>query len=567
MILKPAGKFSAVVSELAEGWRAATLALALLLIFLVVCGLPFATPDSNRAISHKAGPFTFLVCALVYTWRSGRAAATAPERRFWKRLGAGFAVWAATYLPSLLYPLPGQLDPVRPYLDFGFAIAFVLVIAAIEERPDDRSPIAELGRRPALASTTLVMVAFFSTVVVLPTITDSPGVNVYFSSFGFWVAMDLGIAGRLFYFALQSSSSRWRWTYTALGTAFTLIMAVDLLTAWLYPHHLPLTSGRFYDALWTLPYAVLLTAAASGLLRIDERRGREREPTLSDAFAASPLVWALFFPGLHFLADRTGWLDPALQRQRDLMVMFWTLVLMGVAIWRQHRVEKGLERLVRERREIDESLRDSEKDLRLLVERARVAERLQAAEERFAKAFEVSPEALVLSTFADGTILDVNPAFERLSLLSRADCVGRLAAELGFWPRARNRERLIQLLQRRRQMHDLPGELRRADGRLRSVRVSYERISEGDGDLLLSVLRDGDVGAATRSERIATLLENIRIPLRLLSGPPEGGENALFVNAGARLALRRQRDSDVEVRGPSGLRLLLHLRGAESELP
>lgn len=567
MIRNSADRISAAFSELAQSRRAATLALVLLAIFLLLCALPFATPDSNRAISHKAGPFLFTACALFYCWRSVRAATGAPERRFWHLLGAGFAFWSATYLPSLLYPRPGQLDAVRAFLDFGFGIAYIFVIAAFEERPDDRSPMTEIGRRPALAYTTLMMAAFFSTVVVLPIFSDNPGTGDYFSSFAFWVAMDLGIAGRLFYFASQTGSRRWRFTYAALGTAFTLIMAVDLLTASLYRNHIPLTSGKFYDAFWTLPYAVLLVAAASGLLRADERRGREREPTLSDALAASPLGWAFFFPGLHFLADRTGWLDPALQPQRDVLVVVWTLVLMAVAIGRQRQIEQGIERLVRERREIDESLRDSEKDLRLLVERARVAERLKASEERFTKAFEVSPEALVLSVFEDGTIIDVNPAFERLSLIPRADCVGHRAADLGFWPEPGNRERLIQLLQQRRQMHDLPGELRRADGKLRSVRLSYERITEAGGDLLLSVLRDGDLAAPDRAQRIATLLENVRIPLRLVREKKEASESvAVFVNAGARLALRRQRDQDVEVRG-SGLRLLLHLKTTESDLP
>ncbi len=75
-------------------------------------------------------------------------------------------------------------------------------------------------------------------------------------------------------------------------------------------------------------------------------------------------------------------------------------------------------------------------------------------------------------------------------------------------------------------MHDVPGELRRADGRIRSVRSSYERIAEADGDLLLSVLRSADIGEGSRPERIATLLENTRIPLRLVREPAAGGEAA-----------------------------------------
>ena len=568
MVAKPAGRFFTVAAVFAASWRAAPLALFVFFALVIACGLPFATADGNKTLAYIVGPFFFLAGSCAYAFRNTRAADNEPERRFWRRLCVSYGAWTFTYVPSYLAPHFGGIDAVRPLVDFGFGIAYVLALAAFEERPDDRSAVTELGRRPTLGSATLMMAGFFVSVVLLPALFNREQSAVYLSSFAFWVAMDLVLALRLAYFAITTGSRRWRYIYAVLGLAFALMAVVDQATGWLLRHHLPVTSGHLSDSLWALPYAILLFSAAGGLFRLEERRRSQPEPTLSDALASQNLGWALFFPGFHFLADRTGWLDPVLAPKRDWVVLLWTAMLMALAIRRQRELERGLAGLVHERRDIEGNLRESEQDLRLLVERGRVSDRLKAAEERFAKAFEVSPDAIVLSTFDDGTILDVNPAFERLSLLSRADCLGRRAVDLGLWHRPENRDRLVKVLARRHQIHDLPAELQQAGGQIRQLRASYERLPQEEGDLLLSVLRDVTGSEAGAAGRVASLLENCRIPLRLLRQLPGGGEALpIYANYGARLALRQHRSEDLEIRGDRGLRLLLHLKSAESELP
>jgi PAS domain S-box-containing protein len=568
MVAKPAGRFMTVAAVLTASWRAAPLALFLFFAVLLACGLPIATPLGNKTMVYIVGPAFFLAASCVYAVRNARAAENEPERRFWRRLSVSYGAWTLTYLPSFLAPQFGGIDAVRPLVDFGFGIAYVLAMAAFEERPDDRSPVTELGRLPTLGSATLMMAGFFITVVLLPALYNREQSAVYLSSFAFWVAIDLVLALRLGYFAFTTGSRRWRYIYAVLGAAFALMAVVDQATGWLLRHHVPVTSGHVSDALWSLPYAILLFSAAGGLFRFEERRRSQPEPTLSDALASQNLGWALLFPSFHFVADSTGWLDPALGPRRDWVVLVWTGMLMGLAIRRQRQLERGLAGLVHERRDIEGNLRESEQDLRLLVERGRVADRLKAAEERFAKAFEVSPDAILLSIFEDGTILDVNPAFERLSQLSREACVGRRSLELGIWHRPETRERLVQLLARRSQIHDLPAELRQANGQIRLVRASYERLAQEEGDLLLSVLRDVTEEEARAGGRIASLLENCRIPVRLVRQPPDGGDAApVFANYGARVALRQDPREDFEIRAGSGFRLLLHLKSAESELP
>jgi PAS domain S-box-containing protein len=568
MVAKPAGKFLTVAAVLAASWRAAPLALFLFFALVLACGLPFATADDNKTLAYIVGPFFFLAASCAYAWRNTRAADNDPERRFWRRLCISYGAWTFTYVPSFLAPQFGGIDNVRPLVDFGFGIAYVLAMAAFEERPDDRSAVTELGRRPTLRSATLMMAGFFVSVVLLPAVYNREQSSVYLSSFAFWVAMDLVLAARLAYFAVSTGSRRWSYIYAVLGTAFALMAVVDQATGWLLRHKVPVTTGHLSDSLWALPYAILLFSAAGGLFRLEERRRSQPEPTLSDALASQNLGWALLFPGFHFIADRTGWLDPVLAPKRDWVVLLWTGLLMALAIRRQRDLERGLAGLVHERRDIEGNLRESEQDLRLLVERGRVVDRLKAAEERFAKAFEVSPDAIVLSTFEDGTILDVNPAFERLTQLARQDCLGRRALDLGIWHRPETRDKLVQLLSRRQQIHNLPAELKQAGGQIRQVRAFYERLAQEEGDLLLSVLRDVTDGEAGPASRVASLLENCRIPLRLLrQGSGGGPEFSIYANSGARLALRQDPREDFEIRDGSGLRLLLHLKSAESELP
>ena len=555
MAYKPTGKSLAEGAGLAAGWRATALALVLFGILLVLSGLPSATVSTNRIFSHTVGPLFFLLIATLYAWRSSRGTLAA-ERRFWLLLCAGYGTWGLTYVPSLISRL-WFTTGIDAYLDFGFALSFLFVIAATEERPDDPGPLSGLAR-PSLWHSTVLIAGFFCSLILLPALLHFDAYSTYLSSYAVFGAMDLVVAARFFYFVSQSDSPRWRLIYSSVGSAFFLMFGVDLATGYSRRESIDMTRGAFYDAFWTLPFFLMAISAASGLFGLDDRRTGKRQPTLSDAFAASTLTWALIFPSFHFIADRAGWLDPALAAERDLVVIVVTLLLLVLALFRQRSLEQGLGRLVLEQRDIEANLRSSEKDLRLLIERGRVTDRLRAAEERFTKAFEVSPDALILSTFDDGTILDVNLAFEKMSQLRRADCIGQRSTELGLWPFPERRARMTQLLLRREQLRDLPGELNLPDGGTCSVRASYERIQEPGGDLLLTVLRENESQGDASPGRICTLLENARLPLYLLQDGPEGQEpTAVFVNGNARLSMLGE-NSPVELVGPAGLRLLLH---------
>ncbi|GIV59447.1 MAG: hypothetical protein KatS3mg043_0536 [Rhodothermaceae bacterium] len=122
--------------------------------------------------------------------------------------------------------------------------------------------------------------------------------------------------------------------------------------------------------------------------------------------------------------------------------------------------------------------------LREMAERA-----LRESEIKFAKAFLVSPDAVIISRLRDGYLFDVNAGFERLTGYSRAEAVGRKSLELGLW-REEDRLRFVEAVRRHGRVRDMEVDLRVRDGRRRTCLVSAERIELGEDPGLITVVRD-----------------------------------------------------------------------------
>ena len=59
-----------------------------------------------------------------------------------------------------------------------------------------------------------------------------------------------------------------------------------------------------------------------------------------------------------------------------------------------------------------------------VTERIHAEAALRASEEKFSKAFRASPDAIIISSLPDGTILEVNDGFTRISGFSREEAIG-----------------------------------------------------------------------------------------------------------------------------------------------
>jgi PAS domain S-box-containing protein len=115
---------------------------------------------------------------------------------------------------------------------------------------------------------------------------------------------------------------------------------------------------------------------------------------------------------------------------------------------------------------------------------------LRQSQERFSKAFSASPDALVISTRADGLIREVNESFLKLFGLQRHEAIGGRSTELGLFAAPADREGALSILRREGHVRDFELEVRPRSGGVRSVLLSVESLALGSEPCILTILRD-----------------------------------------------------------------------------
>jgi PAS domain S-box-containing protein len=117
---------------------------------------------------------------------------------------------------------------------------------------------------------------------------------------------------------------------------------------------------------------------------------------------------------------------------------------------------------------------------------------LKASEEKFARAFFASPASSVISRVADGTLVEVNPAFERAYGYRRDEIIGRtaLAAGIGIWADEADRAALVGELLATGRVDGREASFRHKDGSVRRSLVSWRTIEVDGSQCILSIAID-----------------------------------------------------------------------------
>jgi PAS domain S-box-containing protein len=155
------------------------------------------------------------------------------------------------------------------------------------------------------------------------------------------------------------------------------------------------------------------------------------------------------------------------------------------------------------------------------VERALAT--LRQSEQRFAAVFHHAPVAIALARMDSGALVDVNPAWERLSGYGRADAIGRTTIELGLIVDPPRRAGAIERARRTRRPVEFEMDVRTRSGPVRTVLTMMSVVMLGDDAYLLTstedvterkqamqVLRDAD---RQKDEFLAVLAHELRNPL------------------------------------------------------
>ncbi len=112
------------------------------------------------------------------------------------------------------------------------------------------------------------------------------------------------------------------------------------------------------------------------------------------------------------------------------------------------------------------------------------------SEEKYSRLFSLTPDGVILTRMADGTILEVNPGFTTLVGRSRGELIGASTVALKLWPAPDDRTAMITAISATGELNDFAVGVSRPDGAMRDARLSG-RIVELDGEAcILIIARD-----------------------------------------------------------------------------
>jgi PAS domain S-box-containing protein len=125
-----------------------------------------------------------------------------------------------------------------------------------------------------------------------------------------------------------------------------------------------------------------------------------------------------------------------------------------------------------------------------ITELKHAEESLRLSEDKFSKAFRSSPEVIVISDIKDGTLLEANDSFMRLTGYKPKEVIGRKSMELGLWAIPEEREAMARILKEKGKVSSRECHFRMKNGEIRVWLFSAEIIKIDSKPCMLSVTTD-----------------------------------------------------------------------------
>lgn len=145
--------------------------------------------------------------------------------------------------------------------------------------------------------------------------------------------------------------------------------------------------------------------------------------------------------------------------------------------------------------------------------RKQLEDELRDSEERFRKIFFQCPDAISISTLADGTIVMVNPGLERVTGYSASEILGKTSKAINIWVNTEDRDRLISLIEADGLANGFETDYRMKSGEIRHGLMSAAIITINGVEHILVFVRDvTEMKRATEKlERTLAVAEQLKI--------------------------------------------------------
>lgn len=133
-----------------------------------------------------------------------------------------------------------------------------------------------------------------------------------------------------------------------------------------------------------------------------------------------------------------------------------------------------------------------------ISERKKIEEKLRVSEEKFSKAFHITPDAITINRLDNGEYLEINEGFSALTGYSKAEALGQTPLSLNIWVKAEERKRFMQQLIEDGEVRDFENLFRTKDNRV-IVGLLSGKILEISGERYLLVI-SRDITERRRAE-------------------------------------------------------------------
>lgn len=147
------------------------------------------------------------------------------------------------------------------------------------------------------------------------------------------------------------------------------------------------------------------------------------------------------------------------------------------------------------------------------TERKRAEEALRISEERFAAAFNASPDAMSITTFNEGRFVLINDAWVRVFGVSQEAALGQQLNNLNVWMDEKDHHHIFNQVRSAGSIVDYEVTGRTAEGQAITFLITAKLIKLGAETFVLSVIKD-----ITERKHIEVELQNSQSQLRNLAG-------------------------------------------------